>query len=147
MSRRSYAPLLRQASRSGVYRAPRRGAASLIADAKAAGLAAFHIDLAAVRDKDALLDRIAETLSFPDWFGHNWDALADCLGDLSWLPAHGYFILLTHCGDFRARDGAAFAAALPVFAAAAEVWRGQGVPFWTLADARSDGLAGLPGPE
>ena len=26
---------------------------------------------------------IEKTMNFPDWFGHNLDALADCLGELS----------------------------------------------------------------
>ena len=49
-----------------------------------------RIDLAGCTDKAELLARIARTLRFPDWFGHNWDALADCLCDLSWLPADAY---------------------------------------------------------
>ncbi|MFC7923364.1 barstar family protein [Streptomyces cinereoruber] len=28
------------------------------------------------------MDRCAEALGLPDWFGRNWDALADCLADL-----------------------------------------------------------------
>jgi len=34
--------------------------------------------------KQQLLRRIAEGLSFPDYFGENWDALIDSLSDLSW---------------------------------------------------------------
>jgi hypothetical protein len=33
------------------------------------------------------MDRCIEDLRLPDWFGRNWDALADCLTDLSWWPA------------------------------------------------------------
>ena len=32
--------------------------------------------------KAELLDGLADALEFPRWFGRNWDALADCLGDL-----------------------------------------------------------------
>lgn len=39
------------------------------------------------RDKQALLRRLAQGLSFPDYFGENWDALIDCLSDLSWSRA------------------------------------------------------------
>lgn len=35
-----------------------------------------------IADKDALHARIAATLDFPDWYGHNLDALMDCLTDL-----------------------------------------------------------------
>ena len=35
--------------------------------------------------KPDLLDALAVGLSFPDYFGRNWDALWDCVCDLSWL--------------------------------------------------------------
>ncbi|WP_370966176.1 barstar family protein [Amycolatopsis sp. cg9] len=37
-------------------------------------------------DKASTLSAFAAALSFPDHFGHNLDALYDCLTDLSWLP-------------------------------------------------------------
>jgi RNAse (barnase) inhibitor barstar len=37
-------------------------------------------------DKAGTLSAFAAALSFPDYFGHNLDALYDCLTDLSWLP-------------------------------------------------------------
>ena len=33
--------------------------------------------------KAEVLSKIAEALEFPDWFGHNLDALWDCLTDLT----------------------------------------------------------------
>ena len=45
-----------------------------------------RVDLAGARDKEALLERLATALDFPDWFGGNWDALEDCLTDLSGAP-------------------------------------------------------------
>jgi hypothetical protein len=35
--------------------------------------------------KEGLLTALAERLEFPEYFGHNWDALAECLRDFSWL--------------------------------------------------------------
>jgi len=40
---------------------------------------------ASAEGKQELLGRIAGGLSFPDYFGGNWDALIDCLSDLTWL--------------------------------------------------------------
>ncbi|MFE4310183.1 barstar family protein [Streptomyces sp. NPDC056891] len=40
------------------------------------------LDLTGVTDKAGLMDRCATVLALPDWFGRNWDALADCLTDL-----------------------------------------------------------------
>jgi RNAse (barnase) inhibitor barstar len=39
-----------------------------------------------ITSKGALLTTLATQLSFPDYFGGNWDALEECIGDLSWLP-------------------------------------------------------------
>lgn len=57
-----------------------------------------RIDLGECRGKQDVLARIADTMHFPPTFGHNWDALSDCLGDLQWLPAGGHVLLFEH-GD------------------------------------------------
>ncbi|MGW1806808.1 barstar family protein [Streptomyces sp. NPDC002078] len=44
------------------------------------------LDLDGVTDKAGLMDRAARALALPDWFGRNWDALADSLGDHSVWP-------------------------------------------------------------
>jgi RNAse (barnase) inhibitor barstar len=55
-----------------------------------------------VSDKMALLGLIAEQLSFPDYFSKNWDALEECLRDLSWLPAGP--VVLEHADVPLVRD-------------------------------------------
>ena len=45
------------------------------------------LDLDGVKDKAGLMDRCVQTLELPDWFGRNWDALADSLSDPSVWPA------------------------------------------------------------
>ncbi|MEM7205998.1 MAG: barstar family protein [Planctomycetota bacterium] len=47
-----------------------------------------------LRGKTELLAALAGALSFPEYFGDNWDALSDCMTDLSWLPAKR--VLLVH---------------------------------------------------
>ena len=69
-------------------------------------------------------------LEFPSWFGHNWDALADCLDDLVWLRAPGYLLVLENPAGISAAAPKDFAVALDVLAAAAGKWRERGVPFW-----------------
>ncbi len=51
--------------------------------AEAAGLAVFRIDIGHAHDKKDFLNDVSKAMKFPDWFGGNWDALADCLKDLS----------------------------------------------------------------
>ena len=43
----------------------------------------YHIDCATIGSAAELHQLLAETLSFPDWYGNNLDALYDCLTDLS----------------------------------------------------------------
>ena len=49
--------------------------------------------------KTAIFSAVSEALSFPDYFGENWDAFDECLNDLSWLPAKGYILNLEHADD------------------------------------------------
>lgn len=46
-----------------------------------------------VRSKQKLLAILADRLRFPAYFGRNWDALEECLRDLSWLPAEQPVVL------------------------------------------------------
>ena len=43
------------------------------------------VDLGHLRTTQALFSTLAADLSFPEYFGHNWSALDDCMRDLSWL--------------------------------------------------------------
>lgn len=70
----------------GAFRAAPLRAAEAAGKASEIGFKVRRIDLRGSRSKAETLARIAASLDFPEWFGHNWDALADCLGDLPWLP-------------------------------------------------------------
>ncbi|MCX7668542.1 MAG: barstar family protein [Anaerolineae bacterium] len=86
-----------------------------------------------IRSKAAFLDACAEALAFPAYFGHNWDALADCLRDLSWLPtAAGRLILYEDAGTFAAAAPADFAVALAILRAAVADWQDTSTPLAVL---------------
>ncbi len=42
----------------------------------------YTLDCTGITDKAALHRALAQVLRFPDWYGHNLDALMDCLTDL-----------------------------------------------------------------
>jgi RNAse (barnase) inhibitor barstar len=144
MSSSHYEARLRDVGRAGVYHQPHGGETDILRAAESDEYAAFHVDLKGVEDKDALLGTIAKALDFPDWFGHNWDALADCLADFNWRPAEGYVVLLENCDGIHGRAESDFVTLMQVFSRAADEWREQGIPFWCFVDMQADGIAWLP---
>lgn len=58
------------------------------------------IDCRSFADKAALHKALAENLSFPHWYGHNLDALYDCLTELE-EPIHLTLRNFTDPGGFR----------------------------------------------
>lgn len=81
------------------------------------------LDGTTVRTRAEFLAAVADALSFPDWFGHNLDALYDSLRDLSWLPP-GEHVLVWHAPEVLAdADLRAYAAVTAVLADAAEPGR------------------------
>lgn len=82
----------------GVYFVGREDLDAIEREASQHGLWCARIDLGECRDKSALLEAIASAMHFPATFGHNWDALSDCIRDLEWLPARGHVLLFEH-GD------------------------------------------------
>lgn len=130
--------------RAGVYQLPSEGVTAVQAAAAAQGFTYVRIDLSDCADKADFLARVATALQFPTWFGHNWDALADCLGDLSWLRAEGYVLVLDHADRFQRHDSAEFATALEVFEESAHGWRECGTPFWVFVGLSGDGIPALP---
>lgn len=143
MTREHLAEVLGDVARAGVYNLPHDGIGDLGAAAEDRELAMFRLNLQGVATKDGFIDTVASSLHFPDWFGRNWDALEDCLTDMSWHPAPGYLVILTHADAFRTKEEDNFVLALRIFQSAAESWRSEGVPFWTLVELRPNGVAFL----
>ena len=69
-----------------------------------------------------LLTECARALDFPDYFGHNWDALEECLADLEWLPAMGYILLITDAEHVLPDDEAEYETFLEILRDAGEAW-------------------------
>jgi RNAse (barnase) inhibitor barstar len=136
--------ILSSTDKAGVYHLPHTDKKQIVAAAKAAGLSAFRVDLAKVGTREQLLAAIADALKFPAWYGHNLDALADCLGDMSWQPAEGYLVLLEHCDSIHRAAEADFLSTIEVFTQTAADWQDQGVAFWCLIEMQADGIAWLP---
>lgn len=108
---------LSDAKRSGVYRA---GDARAIQEATRGSA----LDVVAI-DARQPLESIARELEFPAWFGGNWDALEDLLGDLSWREGEGHVLVFTGCP----KDAELL---IDVLRASAEFWAGRNKPFFAV---------------
>jgi RNAse (barnase) inhibitor barstar len=127
-----FVQLLPLASEAGAYHLPVGHTAALTDAAEELGLSTHRIDLGGCIDKQELLQRIAAALSFPDWFGHNWDALSDALSDLAWLDeTAGYVIVLERTRELRESAQDDYDMLVGIFDGTADGWREIGVPFWT----------------
>jgi hypothetical protein len=124
---------------NGVYRAPER-VALLQTVVRRAELRWVVVDLRRARGKHALLSACARGFLFPAGFGGNWDALADCLQDLSWLEAPGTVALLRGAADFAVAAPEEHAMLLEILGATADYWKPRGRVFIVV----SEGAAGLP---
>lgn len=113
---------LQEASRSGVYCAAR--AEEIVEATRGSRLFVARIRFG---EKEALLGSVAAALKFPGWFGGNWDALEDCLGDLSWSDAEGHVLIVEH-----PQAGDELGIFIDVLRTSAEHWAGRGRPFFAV---------------
>ncbi len=99
---------------------------------KVAKLAYFHIEGKKIEKKEQFLNHASVAMHFPDYFGGNWDAFADCLEDLSWHEAKGYVVLFDHYDGLASHAHGQFDTLLEIFQSAVEFWREQGKPMFIL---------------
>lgn len=115
------------AAGSGVYRV---ACAGWIADAaREHDLRIARVGLERGGGKAALLDALAESLRFPQWFGGNWDALEDCLCDLSWLPPSGHLLLIE---GSQAMPQNEMSVLCEILSSVAHFWKERGRPFFAV---------------
>lgn len=101
----------------------------LVAAARRAGLRVARLALDGTRDKATVLALFAAAFDFPGGLGGNWDALADALGDLSWLDAGGHVLVLDGLATLRAGAPEDLDMLLAILDEVALAWAPLGVPF------------------
>ncbi|MGW2039665.1 barstar family protein [Streptomyces virginiae] len=102
--------------------------APALAAAEAAGRTTVRLDLDGVRGKAELMRRCGDALRLPEWVGGNWDALADALRDLSWLPvaAEGRLVAVTGWRGYAGARPAEWETFVEVLEEAVDFWRERG---------------------
>ncbi len=99
-----------------------RGTTTLALVKAPPGFAVRTIQGKKCRTPSDLFNEFARALAFPDYFGHNWVALEECLADLEWLPAKGYILLITDTQAVLPEDEEEYETLLEILNDAGEAW-------------------------
>lgn len=75
-----------------------------------------------MRDWDEFSASIADIFSFPSYYGKNWDAMDDCLTDLSWMEFKRFFLIIPNAEKIFIREPKEFDTFLDVLKITGEYW-------------------------
>ncbi len=106
-----------------------------------AGWRFAHLDGVGTDSKQEFLAGIGEALEFPDYYGRNFDALADLLGDVDGGDQTGVVLLWEGWGPFARADERAFSVALSVLGTRVNAERGG--PFSVLLRGEGPDVPGV----
>jgi len=119
--------------RGGVFflagNAPAKGVKQ---SAKDAGFAFFHVDGKSIQRKEQLLNALATALRLPKHFGHNWDALEECLVDLDLPEADGICLYYDHIDGLLDAHPDQFETLVEICRDAVSSWKEDGTAFVVL---------------
>ncbi|MFN8482985.1 MAG: barstar family protein [Anaerolineae bacterium] len=93
---------------------------------QAVGYFVGRINDEVIDNVNTLLQRLAQVFEFPSYFGFNWNALKDCLADMSWRPAQGYILIFPHPEGLGKQD---LQDLFDIARAVSSLWLPDGIPF------------------
>jgi len=109
--------------KAGVWFLPGNGDARAVQSAaKKARYTYVHIDGTKIERKEQLLNHLATALRLPKSFGHNWDALEECLNDLEG-DGEGYVIYYDHIDGLLGAHPDQFETLVELLRDAVESWK------------------------
>ena len=125
--------ILAGAPTSGVYRVATRSSAQEITRLAARrGWHGGYLSGRSIVDKASFLHASARAMTFPAYFGRNWDAFEECLTDLTWLHSAGFLLLYDEPAHFASHSPSEWQTALAILQASADAWRQKQKPFYVL---------------
>jgi RNAse (barnase) inhibitor barstar len=80
-----------------------------------------------INNKGDLLRHISDILSFPDYFGLNWDALVDCLRGMDWTSSECHIIVFSSADRFLKNYPSDFWTFLDIITNRSKEWIKEGV--------------------
>jgi hypothetical protein len=134
---------LKDAARAGVFHLS-ADARELAGAAASSGLMVIYVDIHHAHDREDFMAEASNALRFPEQAGASWDGFVLGLKDLSWIQAKGWVVILEQSKHFCGGHSREFKVAIEPMVAAAEHWRAQGKPFWTLIGGPDGWKSGWP---
>ncbi|HEU4322766.1 MAG TPA: barstar family protein [Roseiflexaceae bacterium] len=129
----------------GLYRFSSRARPDTLTEELAErGWRCFWLDGGTIDDKASFLRACADAMQFPDYFGRNWDALEECLNDLSWVPADGYVLVYDQVARFVSAEPDEWSIAADIMSGAADSCAKAGTPLYVLLRGTAGLLPELP---
>jgi RNAse (barnase) inhibitor barstar len=102
--------------------------------AEAEGFHWFPIDGLKIKSTKDFFREAKDVMNFPDYFGQNWNAVLDCMRDLSywWRLGNGYILVYENFERFATNEPARFEICIEVMKAAVEFWQDTETPLYVL---------------
>lgn len=120
---------LKRASWHCIHFVDGSGVDVILTQLTSSGISTLKVDASNVSNEKELLKEIAAAMHFPDYFGANWDAFAECICDLEWLAAGGYVLIVENSTCLWKAIPRAAGKLLEAWLFAADQWAQEGVPF------------------
>jgi RNAse (barnase) inhibitor barstar len=92
----------------------------------------LDVDLSHAEDRATLFAALAKGMHLPEYFGDNFDALADVLEDRDWLGKHGCVVRLGHAAHYRKTHPNEWRTLEDILSEASAFWRDRHVAFWVV---------------
>ena len=92
------------------------------------GIQVFYLEGREINSKKSFLNKAAEVMQFPKYFGHNWDAFDECITDLGWVPAKRYVVIYNKPNLFAEANPLDWQIAYDTLQSSVEYWRSTETP-------------------
>jgi hypothetical protein len=91
-----------------------------------------NVDARPIRSDRDLFAALRDAFEFPSYFGMNWDAVYECLRDLSWLPDGGHVLLVANAPEVWGHAYSTAGRLVEAWLFSGEHWSRSGVAFHLL---------------
>jgi hypothetical protein len=96
------------------------------------GTKVYVLDGDRIVDSPSLFQEFATVMQFPEYFGHNWDALKDCLTELDGHEVDRYIMTIDRLDRFITSDPSQWTNFLDVCKSVVEYWQDTETPVYIL---------------